>query len=1472
MSKINAVRFINLNYNHNTIKVSDDTFHLNGESTLLSLRNGGGKSVLVQMVMALFVHKRYRDAKDRPFESYFTTGKPTFILVEWKLDQGAGYVLTGMMVRRSQNMDGNQTENLDMVNIISEYRNPCLVDIHRLPVVEKGKKEMILKNFAACRQMFEEFKRDPALKFFYYDMANSAQSRQYFDKLMEYQINYKEWETIIKKVNLEESGLSNLFADCRDERGLVEKWFLDAVEGKLNKDKNRMKEFLTITEKYVGQYKDNQSKIKRRDTIRQFKEEGIRIEEKTLQYQEAENEKTQQENRIANFMEALHSFQASAEEKKQGVQAQLEEVRQEAGRVEYEKLSGKYYQIEGQQSIRISNRDMIGMEQEALERERKGYEDRLHLLACAKQQETVTAEKADLEEINQKLDICKRKNEDLTPERNILGYLLKCHYEALLDDNTAKQKEVEDSAKKAAEDIVIWTDKVNELELAIREDISKAGSLKSRMESYDEQEEGFKTRYKEALTRNILGNYEPGRLEILEETYKKAIEEEQRQLSRRRRQLEDSKEQSRSLERRLEEQQNERQQSVWEQEQAGKLHQAYEEELKVRSVILKYLGLGEEERFDTERIVRTSDRKLSEIAELKRNLEKEEDELQKEYKKLTQGKTLELPGELERELEDIGIHVTYGMEWLNKNGYPEEQNREIVRNHPFLPYGLILSGKELEKLSRHAGDVYTSFPIPIIRREQLDLKSAEVLEKGIVAFSNISFYVLFNDNLLNEEKLAELVREIEQKIRKKQEAAAIRDTEYREYFERRETVRNQEVSRERYAQNEEAMEEIQRRIEHLAGEIEKTSKALAEEKDKKSRLESEIPRAEKEIAAKERKMEDFARLCKAYKDYEQNSREFKRCQEDLKAREDKKALLNDQLEKLREQLRHMERDIDNAIQEEKELKRSSLPYADYREISEDQRNVRIEAMDTADQEARFKAITANMSQELQDLETQKQKASKRYQEAMKELERLRMKYLLEAQAWSQVRYDPKEETQAEIRSEDLQRKINTKIRLWNEENTQIAVLQNQMDACLEHIRADCGKEAPLPKADIQDKDFDAVKKQLEYRREELQKTADALAGQLQSCNENLTALAEYDHLTVKEPVEWEEPVAEMSREQLRNRKGTLVRDHKATVEACRDAREQLTRVLNQIVRMEAFAEEFYRKPLEAMLELTEDATQVLRQLHTTMQSYDNLMEKLEVDISIVEKEKEKIVELMEDYIKEVHLNLGKIDSNSTIYVRERPLKMLKIQLPEWEENANLYHIRLLDMMEEITRRGIELFEQNVNAQEYFGTQITTKNLYDVVIGISNVQVKLYKIEEQREYPITWADVAKNSGGEGFLSAFVILSSLLYYMRRDDTDFFADRNEGKVLIMDNPFAQTNASHLLRPLMDMAKKTNTQLICLTGLGGESIYNRFDNIYVLNLIAASLRNGMQYLKVDHLKGDEPETMVVSQIEVVEQVELEF
>ncbi len=1464
MSKINAMRLINVNYNNNAIRISDETFHLNGESTLLSLRNGGGKSVLVQMITAPFVHKRYRDAKDRPFDSYFTTNKPSFILVEWVLDQGAGYVLTGMMVRRSQEIGEQAGDSLEMVNFISEYQESCIWDIHHLPVVEKRKKEMVLKNFSACRQLFESYKKDKSAVFFYYDMNNAAQSRQYFDKLKEYQINYKEWETIIKKVNLKESGLSELFADCKDEKGLVEKWFLDAVENKLNKDKNRMKEFQSIIEKYVGQYKDNQSKIQRRDVIRHFKEEAARIQEKAECYQEASRQEKSQENRIIHFIMELEGLSQKTKEREACVQEEIEGIRGDIAQVEYEKLSGEIHSLKDQERFHLSNRDMIAMEQEALEREAEQAEKKLQLLLCAKQQGYVDENQKELETIRQKLWVSRQKEADLEPERNRLGYTLRCRYQDALLENETLCEQNGDFCHQTETEIGQETEKLAAIEEEILKAVSLQGKLKARAEAYDQQEEHYLNRYQEQFTRNILGEYEPGFLEIHRREYEQELEASTRQRASQRKKWESLQTTHRAMERKNEDLRGEQIRKAARKEQEESQMAVYEQELAARRVILRYLDLEEGDVFFTEKILQTSQRKLKEIENARRALEKEEDELQKEYSRLTQGKVLELPEEFEALLEELGIHAVYGMEWLQKNGYSEKKNQKMVRSHPFLPYALILSRQELEKLSHHTGELYTSFPIPMVLREELEGAGASE-PGGIVRLEGVNFYVLFNENLLDEEKLCQLVKEKERQIQKKQEIIEIRKQEYREYFERQELVKNQSITQENYKETGQLLKDLEMELQELDEQLRKNLQEMAKLQEETELLEKEIRKLEQDVERQIRRLEDFDQLCQAYETHCENIRELELCQRNINRQQDKKQIAKNRKEKLQEQLKTLEAERDSLLREQQVVREELQRYQAYKETS-------LEDGETGKLEARYRAITAAMSQEIQDLEEQEQRAGKRYEESREELEHLRKKYHLKEHAWAKTLYNRKEESHQEVLLEDKRRKIEGKKALWNGENTKLAVIGQQMQERMEKMRTECGRQEPLPKDKIQDRDFEARKNQLRFREQEAQKKAELLRKRLQSYEENLTALSEYTVFQPKEEVVWEQDFEEMDSRKLRNFKGMLVRDYNQNVRDCQETRERLVQVLNQIVRVEDFQEAFYKKPLESMLEVVYDADAVLAQLHTTVLSYDSLMEKLEVDISLVEKEKDKIAELLEDYVRDVHLNLGKIDQNSTITIRERPVKMLKIQLPKWEENEGLYRIRLQDFIDEITQKGLLIFAKNENAQEYFGTRITTRNLYDTIIGIGNVQIRLYKIEEQREYAITWAEVARNSGGEGFLSAFVILSSLLYYMRKDDSDIFADRNEGKVLVMDNPFAQTNASHLLKPLMDMAKKTNTQLICLTGLGGESIYNRFDNIYVLNLIAASLRNGMQYLKADHLRGNEAETMVVSQIQVMEQQELIF
>ena len=1473
MSKINAVRLINVNYNNNAIRISDETFHFHGESTLLSLRNGGGKSVLVQMMTAPFVHKRYRDAKDRPFESYFTTNKPSFILVEWVLDQAAGYVLTGMMIRRSQDSETDSNEALDLVTFISEYREPCLQDICHLPVVEKKAKEIVLKNFTACRQMFDSWKKDNSLRFFCYDCTNPAQSRQYFDKLMEYQINYKEWESIIKKVNLKESGLSELFSDCRDEKGLVEKWFLDAVESKLNREKNRMKEFQSLLEKYVAQYQDNQVKIKRRDTIRLFREEAAPIRKQAEQYQAAELKEKDEMHLLARLIEELNRLKKAAADDHQEILARMGEIFTRIARIEYEKLSGEFYALEEKLRYHMSNRDMIEAEQDGLRREAGKMEQSLHLLACARQQEYVSEIRAELLEIRQRIQVSRQEEAELRPEREQIGRTLYRHYERALAKTGKDLQENRGQYEGQTAQAAAEKEKLADYEKSLREEASKQGALKSKVESYDRQEEQYNRIYKEQLARNILGEYEPGTLDIRKRSSEKEIEACIRSRQKKKKQQEAALEQQKSLERSLQNMHTEQARKDAQKEQKECLQQEYNEELKARGVVLQYLGLSKEMLFETEEILQASGRKLKELDSLLLNMRQEEEKLKKEYRQLTEGRTLELPEALETELLDLGISIVYGMEWLKKNGYTEEENRALVESHPFLPYALILSRKELDRLVRHTGEVYTSFPVPIVVREELEEKPAEK-NGSVLDLSGVHFYLLFNENLLNEKNLRLLVEEKELEIQKKQESIEIRKQEYDEYYGRQEKVRNQSVSREKYEENEACLKALSQELKELEESIRSCREEQKTLEQEQKTLEKELHDSEKELDRLQRKSTDLQQLCRDYEQYVQNRQELERCGRAIKRLEEQKELAQSCLEKIGEKQKTLDLEANRLETECQKFREKQHIYESYGGDESDREGEQTfpDAADVELMEARYLAITSSMSQKLQDMEAQEGRTAKKYESAAGDLENLRLRYRLEPEAWKDIPYNAKEELHQESLLEDLRRKEKQKQGLLTEEIKYIAAAEQQKKDCVRRMQEVCSKEEPLPKQEIQDQDFEARKKELEYQKKELQKQEERLKERLQSYEENLTALSAYSDFPLGEPVVWEREISEMNRQELRDFQGIRIRDYRQCTRSRQEERSRLFEILNRVVRMDIFQEDFYRKPLEAMLELTDEAGQVLRQLSTTLLSYESLMEKLEVDISLVEKEKEKIVELLEDYVKEVHQNMDRIDANSTITVRERPVKMLKIKLPTWEENESLYRLKLQDMIDEVTKKGLNILSQNGNVQEYFGTQLTTKNLYDAVIGIGNVQIRLYKIEEQREYPITWADVAKNSGGEGFLSAFVILSSLLYYMRKDETDIFADRNEGKVLLMDNPFAQTNAAHLLKPLMEVAKKTNTQLICLTGLSGESIYSRFDNIYVLNLIAARLRGGMQYLRAEHLRGSEPETIVVSQIEVIEQQELIF
>lgn len=1486
MSKINAVRFINLNYNNNAMKINDECMQFSGKSTLLSLRNGGGKTVLVQMMTAPFVHRGKQKTKDRPFESYFTTAKPSFILVEWLLDGGAGYVLTGLMVRKNQEISEEKTDALEMMAIISEYKEPCMQDIHHLPVVEQNEKTMKLKSYNSCRKLFEDYKKDKKLSFFCYDMSSPAQSRQYFYKLMEYQINYKEWETIIRKVNVKESGLSELFSDCRTEKELVEKWFLEAVESKLNKEENKVKNFQEILEKYAGKYKNIKEQLKRRDAIQKFKEAAEEIQINAEDFLVKEGEKAEQEKVIAAFIARLNVLYEEAEIERERQEEGRKKLQEELEFLKYEQLSCEFHEKNREKRNHASNREMIDLEKESLLRKQEKIQKKVHVFLCAKQQEMVNEDKQEWEIRKEKAAISRTKEENLEPERNRIGGQLSGYYEYRLSDNKEKQEAIKKQKLQIRKDISQQKDILNEYREKTKKITESKGSFRSLVRGYDNIEIKYNSNYRENLSRNILGVYEAGMLDIKQEMYdkeqKKSIQENKEQKEK----FENTTEEIHRTERAIEEKREKYFQKDSDIKQAEKEKKGYEQELEERKDILKYLELPEEKLFAREEILHKAKIKMQELSSRRRTLEKKEDALQKEYKLLVSGRVMELPDNLKEEFEKLDVPVVYGMEWLKKNGFTEKKNKEIVSQNPFLPYALILTRQELKKLSERNGETYTSFPIPIIERENLESIKLDRTQ-SFVKMQDIHFYILFNENLLDEEKMEIMIEQKQKDIADIQETMQICKNEYEDYFHRFDVIKRQAVTKENW-------DKIQKKLQKLEKEKEDIFQNIQQARDTKQILKKNFEILQKTLRELEKKIESqaarqraFKEIRTAYAEYEENNKKLQEYEREEERLENRQHLTEEKISQLEENYRELSGQENSLFREEESIQNSCQKFAAYKEINRNVKAGKLLGVDSTLRtdnnsgvkiipseaevlklEARYEAVTADISQELKELELEEEKALTRYHKSFGELRELCQKYNLKNSEWQNIIYDKREQLYQEAELEDYDKKIERKANLLNEEDKKIGILNSQLEGILKQIVSECGKGDPLEEEKISQKDLESAKNQTKYQLSELERKIAFSEKAIQKYRENLTALSEYNNFSADEEIHFEQDFKKMSEKELRDFKGMLIRDYNDIIRCVQKCRETLAQTLNKIARQEAFQDASYKTPLENMLKVCDNAAKVLRQLNITLESYDSLMKQLEVDISLVETEKKNVTELLEDYVQNIHKNLEKIGRNSTIKIREKSIKMLKVILPVWEDNEKLYSLRLSDLVDEITEEGIRLFENNENAQEYIGRKVTSKNLYDTVVGTGNVQIQLYKIEEQREQQISWNQVAKNSGGEGFLSAFVILSSLLDYMRKDDSDIFMDKNEGKVLLMDNPFAQTNAEHLLKPLMNLADKTNTQLICLTGLGGESIYNRFDNIYVLNLIEAHLRNGIQYLRPEHKKGEEVkvETILPTHIEVEE------
>ncbi|WP_310602844.1 hypothetical protein [Anaerosporobacter sp.] len=227
MPHINRLRVNNVKYNFGTQYYDDFMMKPYGKNMLYDLANGGGKSVLMLLLLQTVIPNCTLDDK-QPVEKLFrTSGGSSTIhsLIEWKLNDnnikdGFQYMTTGFCARKGTAQEEKDTASIDYFNYCIFYREYNEHDIRNLQLVNENERV----TYSGLRQYLKELQRNPGL---YVEIFDRKGEYQQF--ISNYGIYESEWE-IIRGINKTEGHVRTYFeTNYKTTRKVVEDLLIEEI-------------------------------------------------------------------------------------------------------------------------------------------------------------------------------------------------------------------------------------------------------------------------------------------------------------------------------------------------------------------------------------------------------------------------------------------------------------------------------------------------------------------------------------------------------------------------------------------------------------------------------------------------------------------------------------------------------------------------------------------------------------------------------------------------------------------------------------------------------------------------------------------------------------------------------------------------------------------------------------------------------------------------------------------------------------------------------------------------------------------------------------------------------------------------------------------------------------------------------------------------------------------------------------------
>lgn len=1420
MPQISKIRITNFSYNDGKRLIVDELFDFANKedkaalNSLINLKNGGGKSVLVQLMLQP-IHPKAKVA-GRKIESFFTKASDhCFVVIEWFKDNSTEKLMTGIAMASGESTNnaeddvkGRPVKYYTFISNYSDYSSTY--NIVRLPLSEKNGSSFVAASFNEIRDLA---KKSNGLVNYYV----SDDSRQWREKLAEYGIVQEEWKNIIEELNSVEGGMTEFFARFKESDQMINQLLIPTIEGKFGQSsvKEDDSSLSTMLIEHAKTYIKQKDLICEKEACQSFQILLSQINDMVHNVWNKNDDYEKMLQDITAFYNALCEKKEIVDETLRSLDNAIENARKELEHIDYEKNSENYYTAKEKIEIARQNLNRVEAEIEECRKHLAETHYKIDSMSCAKLYTEIC-------EIMSKLDAtqseikAKNKNDDSATRLNDLGF-------SVMQEINSLYPQVKEEIANKREEYIKLTNNLENTQNELK-NIKESEVLKKT--AYDRADEAVKNACNETdkvinaldidVMRYLDGCYRTDELQRYKADKDMEIDKLQADIVKydaKVKKLLARNVMNETERRKLE---KEKLQLELNQKELQKDFDKYVDLEKDLQDICKIYNLEESDMFHghlLEYIKKHESICVAKRESIATKITIIEDEIQAAEKGY-----IHVPKRVIEFLNYSGIKYQTCEKYLNsiaEEQIGKDRCLEILNNYPVIAYGIILDEKEKAKLGSIEREMEDWLPsmVPVFTHEQLE-KAINIQKNngGAIAFYSVEYFSSrenFIDGIKSKKEELEQQKDTYASTlegmdihRKKAEEMLVYDETARQTFE----LKLKRIKDEIFTAVDQ-LADLSR--EKDANEIEISGIRLAIESGRKQS--NDIERwLEKYVDLLSRLYDEKVKQDKksqAYQEYVKAKRESVECQKRVQTIQEN---LNESGETIQEKEVFF-RKIEEANTELGEILTGTVIEGEWESLLEEYRETKKSQND---------AIAVLYEREKSCVERISEKRGEINQYNLPEKDYITLTY--DGSSFSRLK-----QTQKELadRQDYLQTEYGNSKQIYGG-------CETENSSALEALSEYGGFPLEMGKikgnyAERKKETKKALSELIKSRTEETEIMRDVV----RFIDRSQNVLSQHKKTT---------PVTEVKIEEcIENQYNTFSDNLKNVFKVYKKEKDALSSALSREVLKETmyqFNELQALKSFERMVNIDDFkgdkyftlSEQVEGVINATKLRYSQI----ETDLEEFNKSKSDLLRHCVFQGRRVYDGLRSMAKSSAVSIVEgKPKKqMIKIDIPD-EIDTNVAEATIGSELDTGIHELVILLNNNSSEADIMKTAnrvIGSQTLLRKYVGKDNIRVDVYKIDlnpENAKYR-TWRDTQINSsGGEKLVSYFSLILSLLNYSRNDYGDI-NDKNLTSVLILDNPFGAVSSVHLLKPMFEIANHFRVQLICLSDLNKADITACFDN----------------------------------------------